>query len=149
MKFLKSIREFDKKTSAIIELILLTSVIVFFETLFLIIKLRGNFLCDGYQFNVIPLIIFFLILILSIGSLERTLSREKKNSLIDSVFRFNKSIIIIYCIVRRIIITLYHKDYCGFTNYGYYILADLILAIIFLELVYNIVYQIKTKHMVS
>ena len=149
MRFLKSIKEFDKKTSTIVELILLTSVVVFFETLFLIIKLRGNFLCDGYQFNAISLIIFFLILILSFGSLERTLSRDKKNNLIDTIFRINKTIIIIYGIIRRINITLYHKDYCGFTNYGYYILADLILIIIFLELIYNIIYHIKTKHMIS
>ncbi len=127
------------------ELALLLSVIAFFESFFLTIKLDGNLICAQYKFSPVLLILLLFASLFSLANFGNIITEDAKKSVFQT-FMITRGVVIAYSIVRRITVILYHFNYCGWVNYWYYLLGDFLILIMIFEYGYAIFYHIRTKY---
>jgi len=127
------------------ELALLLSVIAFFESFFLTLKLDGNLICTQYKFSPVLLVLLLFASLFSFANFGNIITEDAKKSVFQT-FLITRGLAITYSIIRRMTVTFYHFNYCGWVNYWYYLLGDILILILIFEYGYAISYHIRMKY---
>ncbi len=127
------------------ELAFLYFVIAFFESFLFTLRLDGNLICTQYRLNPGLLVLLLFTLLFSFANFGNIITEVAKKSIFRT-FMIIRGVAITYSVVRRITIALYHLNYCGWVNYWYYLLGDLLILIMIFEYGYAIFYHIRTKY---
>jgi hypothetical protein len=127
------------------ELALLFFVIAFFESFFSTIKFDGYLICTQYKFSPGLLVILLFTLLYSLANFGNIITEDAKKAVFRT-FMITRGLAITYSIIRRMTITFYHFNYCGWVNYWYYLLGDILILIMIFEYGYAIFYHIRTKY---